>query len=104
MIGSFRDSSIDLFLMLMTSMKNVISWKTISRIGTRFGSAISLSLRLAIDRPYYLRFVTTSDPAVPTAPRRLRLRRRGLGSLTALVLRIELPKELVGREHRRGRD
>ena len=39
--GSFRSRSIAADLKLITSMKNVISWNTMSRIGVRFGSALA---------------------------------------------------------------
>jgi hypothetical protein len=37
--GSFKSRSIEAVLKLITSMKNVISWNTMSRIGVRFGRA-----------------------------------------------------------------
>ena len=50
MTGRFKVVSIEAVLKLITSMKNVINWKTISRIGVRFGSNFSGVLDIGLNR------------------------------------------------------
>src|SRR5262249_34088012 len=108
--GSLSDMSSAAVWKLITSMKNVINWNTMSRIGVRFGSAESAECRAALMMRYFRipagsRVCSTTKGARVmgsfSGARRHSGRRRLAGRFVLHGV-VQPPDESIGIEHRRG--